>query len=92
MKKKMLAAFIIAASLSLASCGGKKSAASVAQKWCDLNSKVTKAADGADKDAAKAALSKYENDIEKQYQKDEAFMKEVEKEVEKCEDASEGRK
>lgn len=91
MKKRILSIAVIALTLSLASCGGKKSAASVAQKWCELNGKVAKASD-ADKPAAEAARKKYEDEMEAKYKKDEAFMKEVGVEVEKCEDASEGRK
>ena len=92
MKKNLLALFVIASTLSLTACGGgKESASSVATKWCELNGKKHKAAEGAEKEAADAALSKFENEIEAKYKGDEAFMKEVEKEVEKCEDASEGR-
>jgi hypothetical protein len=43
------------------------------------------------KEAAKAALKTYESELQKKYEKDEAFMKEIGKEVEKCEDASEGK-
>jgi ABC-type glycerol-3-phosphate transport system substrate-binding protein len=93
MKKILLTIPVIVLCLLLAACGGgKKSASSLAQKWCDLNGKVTKAADGAEKEAAKAALNKWENEMEAKYKGDEAFMKEVEKETEKCEGASEGRK
>lgn len=92
MKKNLLTQLVLVLCFTLAACGGgKKSAASVAQKWCDLNGKVAKAAEGADKEAAKAALDKWENEMEAKYKSDEAFMKEVEKEAEKCEAASEGR-
>ena len=40
---------------------------------------------------AKAAIDKWENEMEAKYKGDEAFMKEVEKEAEKCEGASEGK-
>ncbi len=92
MKKKLSTLCIAILCIAFASCGGKQSASSVAQKWCDLNGKVFKAADGPEKEAAKAALDKYENEMEAKYKNDDAFMKEVEKEAEKCEDASEGRK
>ena len=93
MKKNLLLLSAIVLCLSLAACGGgKESASSVAQKWCDLNGKAYKAADGPEKVAAKATLDKYEADMEAKYKDNEAFMKEVGKEVEKCEDASEGRK
>jgi len=96
MKKNLVTLPVIILYLFLAACGGgdgggKKSAASLAQKWCELNGKVTKASDDAEKEAAKAALKKWENDLEAKYKGDEAFMKEIEKEAEKCEDASEGR-
>ena len=92
MKKKFITLSVIATCLSLASCsgGGKESAASIASKWCELNGKAHKA-EGADKDAAKAEVDKYENEIEAKYKSDDVFMKEIEKEVNKCEDASEGR-
>ena len=77
--------------LMLIACSGKETAKSIAQKWCDLNEKVYKASDGDAKDAAKANLRKYEDKIEAKYKDNEAFMKEVEAEVEKCEAASEGR-
>lgn len=79
--------------LVVAACGGKASAKSVAQKWCDLNAKVHNATDGGpDYEKAKEARDKYEKDMEAKYGKDKAFMDEVGKEVEACEDASEGRK
>ena len=54
MKKNLLTQLVIVLCFTLAACGGgKKSAASIAQKWCELNGKVTKAADGAAKEAAK---------------------------------------
>ncbi|MDZ4792928.1 MAG: hypothetical protein SGI83_01490 [Bacteroidota bacterium] len=93
MKKNLLTVFVLALCLSFTACGGggKKSAASIAKEWCDLNGKVYKAAEGAEKDAAKAAMDKWENEMEAKYKGDEAFMKEVEKETEKCEAASEGK-
>lgn len=91
MKKNMLS-LAAAALILLASCSDKKqSASSVAQQWCDLNGKVYRA-DESSKESAKAALKKFEDDIEAKYKNDKAFMDEVGKEVEKCEDASEGRK
>ena len=92
MKKNILSLTAIVACIALASCGGKKSAASVAKQWCDMNAKVTKAAEGPDKEAAREALHKWEKETEAKYANDKAFMEEVGKEVEKCEDASEGRK
>lgn len=92
MKKILYGFAIIALFLGMASCGDKKeTAASIAQQWCDLNSKAYKAAEGAEKEAAQAARKKFEDEMEAKYKDDKAFMEEVGKEVEKCEDASEGR-
>jgi hypothetical protein len=93
MKKILVTISVIFLSLSFIACsgGGKKSASSIAKEWCDLNGKAHKAADGPEKETAKAALDKFETDMEAKYKGDEAFMKEIENEVEKCEDASEGK-
>ncbi len=92
MKKSLYGFAIIALFLGMAACGDKKeTAASIAKQWCDLNGKAFKAAEGAEKEAAQAARKKFEDEMEAKYKDDEAFMKEVGKEVEKCEDASEGR-
>ena len=64
MKKNILSLTAIVACIALASCGGKKSAASVAKQWCDMNAKVTKAAEGPDKEAAREALHKWEKETE----------------------------
>ena len=78
--------------LFLVSCGGGKTTpASVAQNWCDLNSKVYKASNEAERVEAEATRKKYEKDIEEKHKADNNFMIEVEKEIEKCEKASEGR-
>ncbi len=78
---------IIILCLSLLSCSeGKETAASIAKKWCDLNGKVYKAAEGAEKEAAGASLNQFENEMEAKYKDDDAFMKQVETEVEKCEE------
>ena len=91
MRQLLAGISLFAICLSFTACGGKESAASIAKKWCDLNGKVHKAAEGAEKEAAEAARKKFENDMEAKYKDDKAFMEEVGKEVEKCEDASEGR-
>jgi len=92
MKKKLSIAGAILICIAVMSCGGKKeTAASIAQKWCDLNAKAYKATDGPAKDAAEMARKKFENEIEAKYKGDESFKKELEKEVNKCESASEGR-
>lgn len=83
----LLAALVLVFS---SACSEKKaSAASIAQDWCDLNAKAHKAAEGPEKESAVAARKKFEDDMTAKY--DKAFMDEVGKEVEKCEDASEGR-
>lgn len=77
--------------LALLACGAKKETpASIAKHWCELNGKAYKA-EGAAREAAEKAVKDYENEIEAKYKNDEAFMKQVEQEVEKCEAASEGR-
>ena len=91
MRKQLLSLSALALMLAMVSCGGKKdSAASIAQKWCDLNGKAFKA-EGPAKEAAEMARDKFEKEMEEKYKDKEDFMKEVGKEVEKCEDASEGK-
>jgi peptidoglycan hydrolase CwlO-like protein len=90
MNRKLLVSFVIAFVMALTSCGSKQTAASIAQKWCDLNGKAHKA-EGAAKDAAKAAVDKFEKEMEEKYKDKKEFMEEIGKEVEKCEAASEGR-
>jgi hypothetical protein len=89
--RKILISLAIVVAFCLTACGGKESAASIAKQWCDLNGKAHKAADGPAKEAAEATLEKFEKEMEEKYKDDKAFMEEVGKEVEKCEDASEGR-
>ena len=92
MKKNILKSVAALLCLVLLACGSKKeTAASIAQKWCDLNGKVQKAADGMAKETAETVRNKFENEMEAKYKGDTAFMKEVEKEVNKCEAASESR-
>jgi esterase/lipase len=91
MRKLFSRLIILVTTVVLISCSSKKeTASSIAQKWCELNGKMYKA-EGDAKEAAKAALKTYESELQKKYEKDEAFMKEIGKEVEKCEDASEGK-
>ena len=91
MKRIGLLLFFSAGVFFTSCSGGKQSAKDIAAKWCELNGKVFKAADGPEKDAAKAAREAFENEMEGKYKNDEAFMKEIENEVEKCEGASEGK-
>lgn len=91
MKKNITGILAALICLLIIACGSKKeTAASIAQKWCDLNAKAYKA-EGAAKEAAEAARKKFETEMEEKYKDDKAFMDEVGKEVEKCEDASEGK-
>lgn len=90
MKLKFLS--VIMVSLLLSACSsGKESPKAIAEKWCDLNGKVHRAADGPEKDKAEAARKDYEESMQKKYDKDTAFMAQIGKEVEKCEAASEGK-
>ncbi len=77
------------------SCGNKgkesASASSIAQKWCDLNGKVERAESDEAKDIAKQARKAFENEMDQKYKGDEKLMKEIEDEIEKCENASEGK-
>ncbi len=91
MKKIFLSLSVIVIAASYSCSPKKQTAASVAQEWCDLNAKAYKA-EGAEKENAENARKKFEDDIQAKYKDDKAFMDEVGKEVEKCEDASEGRK
>lgn len=87
--RKLFVPVLFLVAISFTACGGgKASAADVAKKWCELNGKFHKA-EGGDKDVAEAALKTYQQEMDKKYDKD--FLKEVEKEVNKCEAASEGR-
>jgi hypothetical protein len=92
MRRKLIPLAVFILSMTLIACGGKKqTAASIAREWCDLNAKAYKAAEGPAKDAAEEARKKFEKEMEEKYKADDAFMKEIGKEVEKCEAASEGR-
>ncbi len=92
MKKKLSISFAVLFCLALLSCSSKKeTASSIAQEWCDLNAKVYKAAEGPAKEAAQAAQEKFEKNMEEKYKDKKEFIDEVGKEVEKCEDKSEGK-
>ncbi len=78
--------------LTVAACNSEKeSPAAIAQRWCELNGKAHRAEEGSAKEAARKDLKDYEQSIEAKHKDDKSFMAEVEKEVEKCEAASEGR-
>jgi hypothetical protein len=85
MKKYCSLFYLATCCLVLAACGGKESAKSIAEKWCDLDKKVSMAANETDKEAAKEKRKAYEDKMEAKYGKDEKFMDEIEKETEKCE-------
>jgi hypothetical protein len=91
--KRTVFSLVIALSVFFVACngGGKETAESIAKKWCDLNSKVAKASTPEAKEAAEQKRKEYENTIEAKYTTDTAMRDQVMKEVEKCEDASEGR-
>ncbi|MEO6540763.1 MAG: hypothetical protein ABIN74_07230 [Ferruginibacter sp.] len=93
MKKIISTVFIFCmAGAMLISCNSKADTPeSIAEKWCDLNGKVYRAADGAEKDAAKEARKKYEKEMEEKYKSDTAFMRKVGVAVEACEGKSEGK-
>ena len=86
--KKFLTPAIIVLYIGFIACGSKKeSAASIAQKWCDLYAKSLNGAK-----TTIAALQDYGKELALKYKDNQAFMGEIEKEViEKCKDASEGR-
>jgi hypothetical protein len=75
----------------LISCGGKDTPKSVAEKWCKLNGKVAKAGTDEEKRKAKDKREEFEREMDKKYAADSAFLRQVGEEVEKCEDASEGK-
>jgi hypothetical protein len=90
MRKNLIILVIIAASYSFMACNDSTaSPASIATKWCNLNAKVHGATSDPEKDQAKKTLEDFEKEMEKKH--DKAFMKKVEDEIEKCENASEGR-
>ncbi|MEO5947270.1 MAG: hypothetical protein ABIP79_10685 [Chitinophagaceae bacterium] len=91
MRKNLALTIITAICIFFAACSSKETASSIAQKWCDLNGKVFKAKEGPAKETAKAAREDFEKKMEAKYKDDKEFMTEVGKEVEKCEDASEGK-
>lgn len=68
----------------LSSCGGKASVDTVAKKWCELNAKFRSATNDTDKQAAKEARNKYENEIESKYKSDEKFMSKLKELTQAC--------
>jgi hypothetical protein len=71
---------VIILCLLFVSCSGSKDTpSSIAKKWCELNGKAHKAAEGPEKEAA-ISLKQFENEMEAKYKDDVAFMKQVESE------------
>ena len=90
MKKKLNTIAALALFFYVAACGGKETAASIAQKWCALNANVEKEREQPAREAAEMKRKIFEKEMEAKYIKNEVFMKEIRDEIEKCEDASEG--
>ncbi len=87
MLKKISSVALLILSIALFACnnsGKKETPASIAKEWCELDAKVNRA-EGAAKEAAKEAREKFEQKMDEKYGKDEAFYKQIEEEVEKCE-------
>jgi hypothetical protein len=91
MKRTALGLVIAISFFFIACSGGKETPESIAKKWCDLNSRVTKASTPEAKEAAEQKRKEYEVSMEEKYKGDEKMRDAISKEVEKCEDASEGR-
>ena len=92
MKKNLLLSVTAVTLFLFASCGaGTDSPEGAAKKWCELNGKVHNAASDEEKDKARDEREKFEDEIESKHKDDKEWMKKLEEEVEKCEDASEGR-
>jgi len=79
----------LALALLLSCSNSKDTPESIAQKWCDLNSKVFNAPNDEARQKAEKDLKDYEKKIDQKYEGDEEMRKKVMAEVEKCEGASE---
>lgn len=91
-KKNHRAGIVLAITVLLFSCSDKKETPeSIAAKWCELNTQVTKAAGEAEKAKAKSARKEFETSMETKYSKDTAMMEAIFRAVEACESASEGK-
>lgn len=90
MKKNLFRITVAALCLFFAACNNdSETPESIAKKWCDLNSKVAKAATDEARETAKAAREAFEKSIDEKYKDNDEMRKKVGEEVEKCEDASE---
>lgn len=93
MKKSILVLLVFCSFIfSCSNTEKKETPESIAQQWCDLNGKVYAAAEGTAKEAAQAAREKFENEMKEKFKDNQAMLDNIGKEIEKCEDASEGRK
>jgi hypothetical protein len=77
---------------SCSSSGKTETPESIALQWCDLNGKVHTAAEGTAKETAQAARKKFEEEMKEKFKDNQAMLDNIGKEIEKCENASEGRK
>ena len=91
MKKQILLLAVIFC-LGLAACNNSDSPSAIAKEWCELNGKVAKADTPEEKAKAEEKRREYENKMDEKYKNDTAMQRKIAMEVEKCEDASEGRK
>jgi hypothetical protein len=93
MKRNPIVFLVLTLGILFASCnnGGEETPESIAKQWCDLNGKVARATTPEEKEKAEKNRKEYEEKIDKKYKDNEEMRKKVEVEVEKCEDASEGR-
>ena len=89
--KKQFAGIIALAAFFFVACSNKESASSIAKEWCELNGKVAKAKTDDERMKAQEKRKAFEDKIEAKYKEDTAMRNAVMMEVEKCEDASEGR-
>ena len=86
MKKLITISAITIFCLAFTACNNnKESVESIAKKWCDLNAKVRNAESGSEeKEKAKEAREKYENEIEAKYKSDKEFYDKISEETKKC--------
>ncbi len=89
--KTLMTSLALLVAVVFISCGNANTPEALAKKWCELNAKVHNATSDEEKDKARDEREKFEDELEAKYKNDEAFMRQLEQEVEKCEDASEGR-
>ncbi len=70
-------------------CGSKKeSPTEVANRYCELEKKMTKATSEPERDKIKTEMDNFEKNVNEEYGKDEEFMKKLDEEISECEDSS----